>query len=364
MDLSFAGRSSIGRLGRPSAIAAPRRPIVAAAAALAATALLCGGWLWLRDSPLVTVERVRIGGVHGVDAHAIEGALTRAARHMSTLDVNVGALRAAVAPFRVVRDLRVGTSFPHGLRIDVVEQLPAAAMVVAGARTAVAADGAVLGPGLLSSALPTIAASFEPLLSGHVKGQAVLAELSVLGAAPATLAGWMARVFTGPEGITVAMRSGLSIYFGDAARPHAKWLSAARVLADPSSLGATYLDVRLPERPAAGTTLAGGLEGATRPGQVSASDPSAAALAATLAEAVSGQSGAAGSGATGSGAAGSSAGGSSAGAVATVPAGAAVEPPAGTGMQAPSTTATATASAPPASPVQSTAEEPSTSSSG
>ncbi len=48
------------------------------------------------------------------------------------------------------------------------------------------------------------------------------------------------------------MRSGLLAYFGDATRPHAKWLSLARVLADPSSAGASYIDVRLPERPAAG----------------------------------------------------------------------------------------------------------------
>jgi cell division protein FtsQ len=257
-------------------------------AALVALPLLCGGWLWLRDSPLVAVEHVRIGGVHGVDAGAIEDALSRAARRMTTLDVNVGALRAAVAPFRVVRDLRVAASFPHALRIDAIEQLPVAAMVVGGSRTAVAADGAVLGPGLLSSSLATIDASSGPLFSGHVKGATALAELRVLGAAPAALTGWIARASTGSEGITVAMRTGLSIYFGDAARPHAKWLSAARVLADPSSAGATYIDVRLPERPAAGTTAAGGLQATATAGQAGASDPATAALATALAAAVGG----------------------------------------------------------------------------
>ncbi len=87
------------------------------------------------------------------------------------------------------------------------------------------------------------------------------------------------------------MRGGLLLYFGDATRPHAKWLSAARVLADPSSAGATYVDVRAPERPAAGTTAAGGLQGSTAPGGVSASDPTSAALARTLEEAVAGDSG-------------------------------------------------------------------------
>ena len=59
-------------------------------------------------------------------------------------------------------------------------------------------------------------------------------------------------MFTGPKGLTVAMRNGLLAYFGDASRPHAKWLSLAQVLADPSSAGASYIDVRLPARPAAG----------------------------------------------------------------------------------------------------------------
>jgi cell division protein FtsQ len=261
---------------------------------LAALAL-GGGWLWLRDSPLVSVEHVRISGVEGVDAAPIEAALQGAARRMSTLNVNVGALRAAVAPFRVVRDLSVSASFPHGLRIRVVEQLPVAALTAGGVRTAVAADGVVLGPSLLSSqsaSLPAIALpGSRTLLGGRVEDAAVRAELSVLGAAPRVLLGWVARVFAGREGLTVAMRNGLSIFFGDAARPHAKWLSAARVLADPSSAGATYVDVRAPERPAAGTTAAGGLEGSATPAQVSASDPTSAALANVLAEAVDGGTG-------------------------------------------------------------------------
>ncbi len=41
----------------------------------------------------------------------------------------------------------------------------------------------------------------------------------------------------GPQGVTVAMHNGLLVYFGNAARPHAKWLSLARVLADPELRG-------------------------------------------------------------------------------------------------------------------------------
>ncbi len=51
---------------------------------------------------------------------------------MSTLDVNPAALRAAVASFPVVRAVHAIPSFPHGLRIEVTEQLPVAALTIAG----------------------------------------------------------------------------------------------------------------------------------------------------------------------------------------------------------------------------------------
>jgi cell division protein FtsQ len=321
-------------LGRPLRIARPRRLRLWLATGAAALALLGGVWLWLRDSPLVAVQRVRISGVQGPEAASIEAALSGAARSMTTLDVNVGALQAAVAPFHVVRELSASASFPHELRIHVIEQLPVAALTVGGTRTAVAADGVVLGRTLLSASLPAIvgewAAGHSPLRAGHVQDATVRAELSVLGAAPRVLLGWVSRVFMGPparEGLTVEMRNGLLLYFGNATRPHAKWLSAARVLADPSSAGATYIDVRAPERPAAGTTSAGGLEGgATTPAQASASDPSAAALATTLAEALNGDSAAS----TPSAAASTPAAASQ-----SVAAGAAQSPAATTGAQEP-----------------------------
>jgi hypothetical protein len=56
------------------------------------------------------------------------------------------------------------------------------------------------------------------------------------------------------------MRNGPDLIFGDATDLEAKWAAAARVLADASSRGATYVDLRLPERPAAGGLPAQTLE--------------------------------------------------------------------------------------------------------
>jgi cell division septal protein FtsQ len=264
MDRSLAGRSPIAlplpRLGGVAGslrevwrlVGAHRRVRVAVLAALAATPLLVGGWMWLRQSPFVSVEHVQISGVHGPQAAAIDAALTGAARRMSTLDVNSGALRAATAQFVVVREVRAAPRFPHGLSIHVVEQLPVAALVVGGARTAVAGDGVILGPELLSSSLPTVAGYHEGLSGQRVQGPNVLAAVTVLGAAPMPLRRAVARVYTGPDGLTIAFRNGLLAYFGDATLRHAKWISLARVLADSSSQGSSYVDVRLPARPAAG----------------------------------------------------------------------------------------------------------------
>jgi cell division septal protein FtsQ len=225
---------------------------IALIGALIAIPLLGGVWLWVRQSPFVSVKQVQIYGVHGADAPEVEAALTSAAHGMSTLDVSDSALLAAVSQLRVVSAVRAIPHFPHGLRIEVTEQLPVASLDFDGIRTAVAADGVVLGPALLSSSLPTVNGYYVPAPGQRVSGPNLLRYLAVLGAAPAPLAKFIERVYTGPKGLTVAMRNGLLIYFGDASRPLAKWLSFARVLADSSSAGASYVDVRLPGRPAAG----------------------------------------------------------------------------------------------------------------
>jgi cell division protein FtsQ len=229
-----------------------RRVRIAMLAVLLALPLLGVGWLWFRQSSFVAVQQVQVTGVHGADAQAVQGALVAAARRMSTLDVNAASLSAAVAPLRVVLEVKAVPRFPHGLRISVVEQLPVAALDAGGVHTAVAADGVVLGPSLLSSSLPGVVGALAPAAGRRVRAPGLLAALTVLGAAPGPLARLVERAYMGPRGLTVAMRNGLLVYFGNASSARAKWLSFARVLADSSSAGASYVDVRLPGRPAAG----------------------------------------------------------------------------------------------------------------
>jgi cell division protein FtsQ len=249
--------------------------------------LLSAGWLWFRDSSLVSVRHVHITGVEGIDAAQIRTTLDDAAMRMTTLDFNAAVLRSAVVQYPIVAGLHVHTSFPHTVSIAVVERPPVAALLSDGRRTAVAADGTVLGPGLLSSSLPAISASAEPLQGAHLHESSALAAVTVLAAAPAQLERFVVRAYSGSEGLTVAMRSGLLVYFGNATRPHAKWLSLARVLASPSSAGAIYVDVRLPERPAAGFSFStASSEPSSTSTQAGASSETAATLAAGLEAAI------------------------------------------------------------------------------
>jgi cell division protein FtsQ len=274
------------RLGRGTSFVWARRRLRIAAIALAlAVPLLAGGWLWLRNSSFVSVEHVRVSGLHGADAHAIEAALTDAARQMSTLNVHQGKLRAAVASYPVVGDLEVHTSFPHGITIRVVEQPPVAMLTSpGGVETAVSASGVVLGTARASEALPALTSSVQLTPGERVREAALVADLAVLGTAPARLAKDVERAYSGPKGLTLAMHGGLLAYFGDASRPHAKWIALARVLADSSSAGASYVDVRSPERPAAGFPAGVTPPSATGEAEGSSATPSDSESAESLAE--------------------------------------------------------------------------------
>jgi len=219
---------------------------------LALVAVLYGGWLMLRDAPLFRVEKVAVTGLAGPVVPGARARLEEAGRGMTTTHVDIAALNQAVASYTVIKGLRVHTEFPHGLTIRVIERRPVAALVVGGVRLGIAADGAVVhGWTGSTQSLPSFTAAEIPSTNA-LRDPASLDALEVLDIAPEVLRRAIGRVGQGPGGLTVYLRSGPPVYFGDTTRLHAKWAAAARVLADPQSLGAAYLDVRLPDRPAAG----------------------------------------------------------------------------------------------------------------
>lgn len=229
----------------------PRPGLRALAGVLAVLVVAAGAWLWLRTSSLVAVRQVTITGVSGPDAARIRRALSTAAHGMTTLDVRMAALQSAIRPYPVVKHLQVSTSFPHAMRIHVVEQVPVAEITAAGQQESVSADGTILHDAAATGPLPTIALAVPPG-GTHLQGVA-RSETELLAAAPYAVLAKVATVSSdSSHDLVVALRQGPKIYFGDASRLSAKWSAALAVLAASSSDGAAYIDVSDPSRPAAG----------------------------------------------------------------------------------------------------------------
>jgi cell division protein FtsQ len=107
--------------------------------------------------------------------------------------------------------------------------------------------------------------------------------VEVAGAAPLAILGRLERITRVPgKGIVATMTKGPEIYFGDPSRLEAKWAEAVAILADRGSQGATYVDVRMPDRPVAGglhlppATPDGGSGATSAPGVVAPAAPAPA----------------------------------------------------------------------------------------
>jgi cell division protein FtsQ len=220
--------------------------------ALVCLLLAAGYQFWLRDSPLVAVDDVQVRGLTTKDSERVRAALTSAGQTMTTLNVDRELLEETVAHYPIVDRLEVSTDFPHGLVIRVVEHHPAAVVELGGNRVPVAGDGTILRGMPVEGRLPVIDA--EASARGErLSGSAAVHAVHVAGAAPAVLRSRLEAIAVRKEdGIVVSLHEGPELIFGDATRAHAKWVAASRVLADPEAEGATYIDVRLPGRPAAG----------------------------------------------------------------------------------------------------------------
>jgi cell division protein FtsQ len=223
------------------------------AAVLASLIVLGAGyWFWFRDSSFARVHDVYVTGVSGPQARAIRARLEDAGLDMSTLHVNPADLRAAVADYPVVRSITAQGAFPHTLTVQVDLNLPVAILDTPTGRKPVAADGLLLSEVPITSNLPVLKTKVA-LPSERVTGGAAFALVRVISLAPEPLSARVKSVGFRPGiGIVAQLVKGPELRFGDSTRIPAKWLAAARVLAAAGARGATYIDLRLPERPAAG----------------------------------------------------------------------------------------------------------------
>jgi cell division protein FtsQ len=247
-------RSGVSITGVRAALTPSPRLRRSALVAVLLTALIAGLYLfWLRDSSLVAVDQVTVTGVTTRDGERLRSALASTARTMTTLHVDHERLEEAAAVFPIVRRIEVTTDFPHGMTVRVIEHRPVALLDAGGQTLPIAGDGTVL-TGLPTEAdLPRIETSGQTPQRQLPPGAALDAAIVAGGAPPAITA----RIESigregGARGVVAQVKDGPEIVFGSPDRAAAKWAAAVRVLADDEASGATYVDVRIPERPVAG----------------------------------------------------------------------------------------------------------------
>jgi len=232
-----------------------RIPLRAALTVMATLLLIGGGWMWLRDSPLVRVRDVFILGVSSSQEREIRAALRGAALDMTTLHVRRDQLELAVARFPQIAEVRAEADFPRKLTIEVVERRPVAALEIGDRFVPVGAGGLVMRGVRVDEDLPVIRAR-RLSAESRIADARGLAAVEVLSKAPPELRSRVERAAFGRRGLMLDLHTGPDLVFGTRHEAAAKWAAAARVLAEPSAAGAVYLDVRIPGRVAAGGLLA------------------------------------------------------------------------------------------------------------
>ena len=227
---------------------------------LLAAALAGLYFAWLRDSSLVRVNEVTVVGLTGPDAARLRARLEEVAKEQTTLHVREASLRKAVATEPSILSIQAVPDFPHGLRIDVLENHPVAAIDIPGSgRVPIAGNGTLMPGDRSRTRVPEIHTQGAPRIGRDSGSPARLADepaaqlVHVAAAAPPAL---LRRTTTierrAGEGIVVSLQGGPRVIFGEATRLPDKWRAAAGVLASKDAAGAAYVDVRLPDRPVAG----------------------------------------------------------------------------------------------------------------
>jgi cell division protein FtsQ len=211
-----------------------------------------GYMLWLRDSSLVAVDDVEVVGVTAGDRERIVADLTAVAEQMTTLHVDRARIDEAATAYPTIKAVTVDPNFPHGMRIEVIERPPRLVVRGGGREVPVGSDGTLLaGVAVPDEDLPVLELDQVPA-AGTLGGEP-LEQALIVGAAPEPLLPLIEEVdHSSDYGVEVTLRGDIPVRFGSSAGAAQKWAAAAAVLADPKLDTLSYVDVRVPERPAAG----------------------------------------------------------------------------------------------------------------
>jgi cell division protein FtsQ len=230
-----------------------RGVVLIAVGLLAALGLL---W-WLAQGPLLAVGHVKVRGYDRPDRDALAAAIERAASGGTMVSPPVDEVRQAAAAYPWVAAVSVQRDWPRGVTVDVEMARPAAVAAAPGGEPAVVAEsGRVLGPVPEDAGLGWLRVATPPPPAGYALPESDRAALAFLAAAPPEAARRVRRLGMDASGaLSGRIDGGPAIRLGRpehlAAKARALGLVLAQVPAE-DLRSATYIDLRVPKRPAIG----------------------------------------------------------------------------------------------------------------
>jgi cell division protein FtsQ len=223
---------------------------------VAGAALLAGGYLGLRSSPVFGIDEIVVTGAEGSSADAIRARADAAVGSKSLLAVDPQAVADQVAGLPLVRSVHVDRAFPHQLRIRVVAERAAAIVETGTSRYTIARSGRVMGEAPKASRLPQLSATaaaipepgraLPPSTLDQVRLAAALLDHSDLR---------VTLIADDQSGLSARLQGGTELRLGDATVLDRKLVVAASLLAkrplggDGEKITLKYLDVSVPDHP-------------------------------------------------------------------------------------------------------------------
>lgn len=219
--------------------------------------LAVGAYALARTTSAFAVQDLTVSGAPTHVAAQVRAALADA-RGESLLAVDLRRLEATVEALPTVAAVSFDRGFPHTLEAAVVPERPVAVLRRGSESWLVAASGRVIAPLArgVRAGLPRIwiVRAGDVRLGDPVVGETRRAVRAVAPLVHRPLPGRVTAVRSTETELTLILRAGFELRLGDESERVLKLELARRIL--PTLLGAGgYLDVSVPERPVASTTL-------------------------------------------------------------------------------------------------------------
>jgi cell division protein FtsQ len=205
-------------------------------------------------SPLLGVREVAVVGAHRTGRADVVRAVGLN-ENDNVLLISTAEVRRRVLELPWVKSAEIDRVLPGTVKVTVTERRPAVILSLGAARWTIDARGRVLASGVAGRGLPILAGVqvgvVEPGIT--LRTSESTAALAVLRALPRAIGDEVVGVFAPTtERITLTLADGTQVRYGAPERRASKNEVLAAVLARLRGEGtvATYIDVRVPERPA------------------------------------------------------------------------------------------------------------------